>query len=744
MFQIKNTDFWSVFKLFQRINLGILLFLFILFILVKVGAFGYMPDLEEIKNPTKNLATNVYTSDYELLGSYFIQNRTEVKYDDLSPWLIKALVATEDKRFYEHCGIDFKGMFRAILFLGTQGGGSTLTQQTAKNLFYENEGQNKFQRLIQKLKEQVIAIQLERNFSKEEIIALYFNTVSFNNNAFGIKTASKTYFNKSQKKLTVEEASMLVGMLKGPSLYNPKRNPKTTLNRRNTVIELMQEQEILTLAQSDSIKKIAIKLDYRGNKRDDGLGTFFRDQLFIDLKKWTETHKKPDGSKYSINTDGLQVYTTINYKMQQYAEDATTSHLKKMQTQFFREWRGKEPWKATGDRSNPKLIDKMIKKTDAYKELQAKGLDEKEIQEELSKKRAMTIFTWAGDRDTQFSIYDSLKYYAQQLQTGFVVLDPRDGAIKAWVGGADFTYSQNDHVRIGTKRQVGSTMKPFLYAAAMDKGLTPESTVPYSCPQIPGDAEWCPKGTGKWAEGEMVSLREGLKASDNLIAAQVMKEVGAAAVVALAKRCNITSRLDEVPALALGVSDISVIEMAGAYTAFANRGIYSKPYYITRITDKDGHVLDEFFPQRSNVLSEKTVYQVVSMMRGVVTGGTAASLGKTYGLKMTIAGKTGTTQSNTDAWFVGFTPELLGIVWVGCDEPSSRFATTASGQGAVAAMPIWGKFFSKAYSDRTLKLDRKASFKTPEGYTSDSTGVLRSIFADTATVSESAEDIVGF
>jgi penicillin-binding protein 1A len=324
------------------------------------------------------------------------------------------------------------------------------------------------------------------------------------------------------------------------------------------------------------------------------------------------------------------------------------------------------------------------------------------------------------------------------------VLDPRDGAIKAWVGGADFTYSQNDHVRIGTKRQVGSTMKPFLYAAAMDKGLTPESTVPYSCPQIPGDAEWCPKGTGKWAEGSLVSLREGLKASDNLIAAQVMKEVGAAAVVALAKRCNITSHLDEVPALALGVSDISVIEMAGAYTAFANRGIYSKPYYITRITDKDGHVLDEFFPQRSNVLSEKTVYQVVSMMRGVVTGGTAASLGKTYGLRMTIAGKTGTTQSNTDAWFVGFTPELLGIVWVGCDEPSSRFATTASGQGAVAAMPIWGKFFSKAYSDRTLKLDRKASFKTPEGYTSDSTGVLRSIFADTAIVSESAEDIVGF
>ena len=734
MFQIQKTDFWSVFKLFQKINLGVMVFIILLFILIKVGAFGYMPDLDEIKNPKKNLATNVYTSDYELLGSYYIQNRTEVRYDELSPWLVKALIATEDKRFYDHCGIDLKGLFRAVIFLGRDGGASTLTQQTAKNLFYDNANQNKFQRIIQKLKEQVIAIQLERNFSKEEIIALYFNTVSFNNSAYGIKTASKTYFNKSQSKLNVEESSMLVGMLKGPSLYNPKRNPKTTLNRRNTVIELLQSQELLSLEQADSIKKRPIKLDYRGNKRDEGLATYFRDQLFIDLKKWTETHKKPDGSKYSLNTDGLQVYTTINYKMQQYAEDAALAHLKKMQAVFFKEWRGKEPWKSSGERSNPKLIEKLSKKTELYTSLKEKGLDETEITKALSEKKPMTIFTWDGDRDTLFSTYDSLKYYAQQLQTGFIVLDPRDGAVKAWVGGADFTYSQNDHVRIGTKRQVGSTMKPLLYAAAMDKGLTPESTVPYSCPNIPGTNGWCPKGTGRWAEGEMVSLREGLKHSDNLIASQVMKEVGPDAVVATAKRLNITSRLDAVPALALGVSDISVIEMAGAYTAFANKGVYSKPYYITRITDKDGHILDEFFPQRSNVMSEKTVFEVVSMMRGVVTGGTATALSSKYGLKMNIAGKTGTTQSNTDAWFAGFTPELLGIVWVGCDEPSSRFATTSSGQGAVAALPIWGTFFRKVYNDRTLHLDRKASFRIPEGFSTDSIGVLIPIVKDSVAV----------
>lgn len=738
-FSLNKTDFKSVFIWFQKINLTLFALLILLFILIKVGLFGYMPDLDEIKNPNNVLATNVYSSDYELLGSYYIQNRTEVRYDQLSPWLVKALIATEDKRFLSHCGIDLKGILRAVLFLGRDGGASTITQQTAKNLFYENRDQNKFQRMIQKLKEQVIAIQLERNFSKEEIIALYFNTVSFNNNAYGVKTAAKTYFNKSQSKLNVEEASMLVGMLKGPSLYNPKRNPKTSLNRRNTVIELLLEQNLLTSSQSDSIKKRPIKLDFRGNRKDEGLATYFRDQLFLDLKKWTETHRKPDGSKYSINTDGLQVHTTINYKMQQYAEEAVNNHLKKVQSTFFKEWHGKEPWKASGERSNPKLIDKLIKKTEIYKELVAKGLSEKEIQKELTIKKPMTIFTWDGDRDTMFSIYDSLKYYAQQLQTGFLVLDPRDGAVKAWVGGADFTYSMNDHIRLGTKRQVGSTMKPFLYGAAMDKGWTPESTVPYSCPTAFNG--WCPKGTGRWAEGTQVSLREGLKYSDNLVAAQVMEYVGPENLVAMARRLNVVSKLDAVPSLALGVSDISVIEMAGAYTAFANKGIYSKPYYITRITDKDGHILDEFFPQRSNVLSEKTVFQVQSMMRGVVSGGTASALISQYGLKMPIAGKTGTTQSNTDAWFVGFTPELLGVVWVGCDEPSSRFATTSSGQGSKAAMPIWASFFKKAYNDRTLRLDRHASFRVPEGYTTDSIGTMIPVAPiDTTTKNESTDD----
>ena len=725
---IKNTSFKQVFKTFQFINLGIFGTIILMFLMMRIGACGYIPDLEEIKNPKSLLATNIYSEDYELLGSYYIQNRTEVRYEELSPWLVKALVATEDKRFYEHSGIDFKGTVRAFAKLGRDGGGSTLSQQTAKNLFFDADRSSKIKRLFQKIKEQYLAVQLERNFSKEEIVALYFNTVFYNYNAYGIKTAAHTYFNKNQKDLTVEEAALLVGMLKGPSMYNPRLKADAATRRRNTVLDLMADQTVITQGQADSIKKIPIKLNYKSNSTDAGLATYFRDQISIDLKKWISEHPKPDGTKYNLYTDGLQIHTTINSKMQQYAEDAVQQHLKQMQKQFFKEWHGKDPWK-TGERANPTLLEKLVKRTALYKQLVEDGLNKRQIEREMELKRPMTIFAYGGDRDTLLSIYDSLRYYKQILQTGFVVLDPKTGFVKAWVGGPDFTYFQLDHVR-ATRRQVGSTMKPLLYGAAMDMGMTPQSTVPYDCPNIASNPNWCPAGTGTWPIGTEVTLSEGLKYSDNMITSQVMKIVGPQALINMARKLGINSEMDAVPSLALGTCDVSVIDMAGAYTAFANRGVYSKPMYITRITDRNGKVLDEFTPTKKNELSERTAFCVINMMRGVVTGGTAKRLQSQYGLRNVIAGKTGTTQSNSDAWFVGVTPNLLGVVWVGCDEPSIHFATTGAGQGASAALPIWALFFKKVYADRSLKIRPSDSFDAPDGFTTDTTGALIPVLVD--------------
>ncbi len=737
-FQIKNTSFQDVFKKFQYFNLGIFGCILLLFLMMRIGACGYIPDLEEIKNPKSLLATNIYSEDYELLGSYYIQNRTEVRFEELSPWLVKALIATEDKRFYEHSGIDFKGTMRAFVMLGSDGGGSTLSQQTAKNLFFDADRSSKIKRLLQKIKEQYLAVQLERNFSKEEIIALYFNTVFYNYNAYGIKTAAHTYFNKDQKELTLEEAALLVGMLKGPSLYNPRLRPESAFRRRNTVIDLLASQAIITTTAADSIKKNPIKLNYRSNSTDAGLATYFRDQISIDLKKWINEHPKPDGTKYNLYTDGLQIHTTINSKMQQYAEESVQQHLKQMQKQFFKEWHGKDPWKS-GERKNPELLDKLIKKTAVYQQLKDQGLNERQIERELSVKRPMSIFTYDGDKDTLLSIYDSLRYYKQILQTGFVVVDPKTGFVKAWVGGPDFTYFQLDHVR-ATRRQVGSTMKPLLYGAAMDMGLTPQSTVPYECPNIPGNADWCPNGTNTWPIGTEVALSEGLKYSDNMITAQVMKIVGPEALIKMARKLGINSSMDAVPSLALGTCDVSVMDMAGAYTAFANKGIYTKPMYITRITDRNGKVLDEFFATRKNELSERTAFCVISMMRGVVTGGTAKRLSSQYGLRSYIAGKTGTTQSNSDAWFVGLTPNLLGVVWVGCDEPSVHFASTGAGQGASAALPIWALFFKKVYADKSLKISTQSLFDAPEGLMADTTGAVISIPTDSSAMTFSSPE----
>jgi penicillin-binding protein 1A len=721
IFGIKKSEFWPVFKKFQLFNLGFFLLVIFVFILARLGLFGYIPKFDEIKNPKSVLATNIYSSDYELLGSYYIQNRTEVSYDELSPWLVKGLIATEDKRYYDHCGIDARGLFRAFIkpfLLGKNaGGGSTITQQTAKNLYYPESVSSRISRLFKKPKEWLIAIQLERNFSKEEIVAIYFNSIPYNYNAYGIKSACHTYFNKQPNELTLEEAALLVGMLKGPSYYNPRLHPDRCKTRRNTVLGLMSDAGFITSTQRDSAMKTDIKLDYHSSRNDAGLATYFRDQLTIDLKAWIEKHPKADGSKYNLYTDGLQIYTSIDSKMQTYAEEAVTEQLKSLQALFFKEWRGKDPWKS-GQRANPDLLMKTLKRTDFYKELKEKGLSDRQIERELNLRRPMTIFTYNGERDTLFSMVDSVRYYKQLLSSGFVVLDPQSGLVKAWVGGPNFTYFQLDHVR-ATKRQVGSTIKPLLYALAIENGMSPSSTVPYTCPGIAGHEAWCPDGTGHWEEGTEVPISEGLKYSDNKVTAQLIKKFGAAALIKMARRLQITADMENAPAICLGTSDISVMEMAGAYTAFANKGIYTKPTYLVRIEDKDGHILDEFFPQREHALSEGTAYTTAMMMRGVVTGGTAARLSR-YGLRVFVAGKTGTTQSNSDAWFIGFTPELLGAVWVGADDPSIHFASTNLGQGAAAALPIWGSFFRKVYNDRSIKLNRTAGFGAPEGYVPDS------------------------
>lgn len=722
-FKFNPNNFREVFIRIQLLLWTFLLFVFLFFVGVNYGLLGKMPDLEAIQNPNNSVSTTIYSADYEVLGSYYNENRIEVSYDELSPYLVKGLVATEDKRFYEHSGIDLISLFRAITLaivpVRDGGGGSTLTQQLAKNLFHQDfEKASLPKRLAQKIKEWVLAAKIERTFTKDEIINLYLNTVGFNYNSYGIKTAAFTYFYKAPGELKPEEAALLIGMLNAPARFNPRTHEERATDRRNLVMRRMVEANVLTQRQYDSLAKRKIDLNFHNPDYREGSATYIREYIRQELKNWCDKNPKPDGSKWDVYEDGLKVFTTIDSRMQKYAETAVAEHLTTLQDAFFKEWKGKDPWKS-GMRAKPDLLDKMMKQSDRYQDLKAEGKSDAEIKKIFNTKVKMEVFSWHGDKsqtiDTVMSPLDSLRYYLQIIQVGFLAVDAKTGEVKAWIGGPNIRYFQLDHVKRTTKRQVGSTMKPFLYALALERNYEPCTGIPYLAPECPGiDASWNPDGTDKWPEGALVPMKDGLAASDNRITARIMCDIGdPGALVEFAQRCEIESKLDAVPALCLGVCDISLFEMVGAYTCFANLGTYSKPYFIKRIEDKDGNVLAQFGEVHKEAIAEKTAYETTQMLKGVINKGTAASLRPRYGLQMPLAGKTGTTQGNADAWFMCYNPDIVVGAWVGFEQPSVHFAGNRSGAGAAAAMPIVGNFLRKSFNDRQVQLKHN-EFALPE------------------------------
>jgi len=709
-------DFWQVFKWVQICLWSVIGLIVLFFVGVNYGLLGKMPDLDAIQNPNNSVSTTIFSSDYEVLGNYFTENRVEISYDDLSPYLVKGLVATEDKRFYDHSGIDLKGLFRAVVLTGIlhrkEGGGSTLTQQLARNLFHQDFAKaGVVKRVGQKIKEWLLAAKLERTFTKDELVNLYFNTIGFGYNSYGIKTASFTYFYKAPDELKPEEAALLVGMLNGPSYFNPRLHTERATERRNLVLRRMAEMGDLTEKQTDSLCKLKIKLNFHNPDFREGVGTYIREYIRQELQNWCDKNPKPDGSKWDIYEDGLNVYTTIDSRMQKYAETAMADHLTSLQDAYFKEWHGRDPWKS-GVKAKPDLLNKMMEQSDRYQDMQAEGKSEAEIKKAFSTKIPMTIFSWHGNKassiDTVMSPLDSLRYYMQIIQVGFLAVDAKTGEIKAWIGGPNIRYFQLDHVKKSTKRQVGSTMKPFLYAMALEHNYQPCTLVPYLKPDCPGiDANWDPDGTNKWEDGELVPMKDGLAYSDNRITAHIMCDIGDPnLLVQFAKRCEIESPLDAVPSLCLGTCDISLYEMVGAYTCFANAGTYSKPFFIKSIEDKQGNVLAQFPEVHKEAIAEKTAYITTQMMKAVINKGTAAAIRSKYKLDMPLAGKTGTTQSNSDAWFMCFTPDMVVGAWVGFEQPSVHFASNTSGAGATAALPIVGGFLKRIYADRSLHMPK--------------------------------------
>ncbi|PJC61911.1 MAG: penicillin-binding protein [Flavobacteriales bacterium CG_4_9_14_0_2_um_filter_32_27] len=767
------------------------LFVFLLFFGAKNGTLGFddLPDLAELENPTSNLASEIISSDGKLLGKYFQENRTNVRFEDLSPHLINALIATEDERYYNHSGIDFRGLVRAVVNLGKAGGASTITQQLAKMMF-DHKADNIFERIGQKLQEQIIAVELEKRYTKEEILIMYLNKFDFIYNAVGIKSACNVYFNKEPHELNIEEAAILVGMAKNPSLYNPKRFPENALKRREVVLFQMKKSDFITQLEYDSLRILPIVLDYKVVDHKEGIAPYFRETLRLELqellKKKDEKGKliyaKKDGKPYNIYKDGLKIYTTIDYRMQEYAEFAVQEYIgKTLQKQFdkhLKKYRvAKYPYDNKISKAQyEKLLDAMEKGTPRYHILTGQECANCGRRGDFVKKEGkffvcqaedcghktyavkkdsipiifdtpikMTVFSHQGEIDTLLTPLDSLKYYKTFLHTGLMSVDPHTGYIKAWVGGVNFQNFAYDHVKTG-KRQVGSTFKPFVYATAIQNGYSP-------CYEVPDNAytfhkgefgilqSWTPKNSDGYHTGCKVSLKYALANSMNSVTSYIMKQFGPDAVVKQARAMGITSTLDPVPSLCLGVADLSVYEMVGAMASLANKGVFIEPTMFTRVEDKFGNVIIDFKPKTNEAMSEEVAYVMLDLMKGVVDGETNRCIGdyrknrgknpmyhagtgmrlrggitesRPYtGHRYPIAAKTGTTQNNSDGWFMGITPDLVTGVWVGADERSIRFATTDMGQGANTALPIWGYYMQKIHADNKLKIS-SGDFERPQ------------------------------
>ncbi len=693
-------------KGFWRFLAGGFIFVLLFFLLVNLGLFGELPDIKELENPSASLSSEIYSEDGEIIGQYFLENRTNAKHDEISKHVYNALIATEDIRFREHSGIDARGTIRAVVKLGRDGGASTISQQLAKNLFTirDFKAKTRLGRVMQKFKEWIIAIKLERRYTKDEIITMYLNTVPFSGNSWGIEAASREFFNKKPKDLKLEEAAVLVGMLQKNTGYNPKINPEQSKNRRNIVLQQMAKYEFIAQSDFEKLKEMPIKLDYVPVE-DAGEALYFKDQLGEFLKGWC----KENG--YNLYRSGLKIYTTINSRMQNYAQEAVSKHMKDVQKQFNADWGKQDPWRLLRNYSViPNFIEDALKTTDRYKALAEKMGDKPEaIIKELKKPVKMTIFTWKGDKDTLMSPYDSMKYIKKIIQAGFIAVEPETGYIKAWVGGVNHKYFKYDHVNKRNRRQVGSTFKPIVYATAMDINKIPPCRKFPREPvtfKIPGGS-WTPRNDN--GEGGEMTMAKGLALSDNYITAQVMKTLGddgAPFVVKFAERIGIEKgRIDPVPAICLGAVELSPYEMASAYSAFVNKGLWVEPSFITRIEDKKGNVLAEFNqPRHDQVLSEEKAYLMFNMLCGVVDYGTGSYLKAKFQIGGSIGGKTGTTQGSADGWFMGCTKNLVCATWVGADDPVVRFRNGYFGQGAMMALPIYGYFMQKALKDKTLGL----------------------------------------
>ncbi len=694
---------------------GSLLILVVLFfIFVATGIFGTMPSFEELENPRTNLATEIISCDGKILGSYYVENRSNVRYSELSHYMPEALISIEDERFTDHSGIDEKALFRVAFGVLTgrkKGGGSTITQQLAKNLFPRGENLSTPQLVLRKFQEWITATKLEHNYSKEEIIAMYLNTVAYGHNAFGIRSAAKTFFDKAPKDMNIEECALMAGVVNAPTRFSPVRNPESSMIRRNLVLSKMAENGYITQAECDSISLIPIDMShFNVMDHNTGQATYFREFLRGQLNEWAKNTTRANGQPYNIYRDGLKIYTTIDSRMQHYAEEAVKEFMgKELQPMFYDHWKGQKnaPFSNLTADEIDHILETSMKRSDRYRSLKNAGMCMDSIKAEFNRPVPMKVFSWNGPIDTVMTPMDSIRYYKWFLQASLISIESHTGHVKAYVGGLDYRFFKYDHVT-QARRQVGSTFKPFLYSLAMQEGeYTPCTRIPniqYNI-QLEDGKIWSPGNSGGGV-GQEITLKYALAQSNNWISAYLMNQFGPNAVISMARRMGVESPIDAVPAICLGVCDLKLIEMVGAMSTFANQGVYIKPMFITRIEDKNGNVIQRFTPEESEAMSELTAYKMVELMKGVVQSGTGIRLRSYYGFNNPIAGKTGTTQKNSDGYFMGITPDLTTGVWVGAEDRSVHFRSTKLGQGSHTALPIWAMYMKKVYNDKSLNISQ--------------------------------------
>ena len=738
-FTAKIREFALPLKIYWGLFVLGVLFVVGIFTTAALGGFGPMPPLKQLENPDTNLATQIFSADGVVLGKYYLRdNRTPITYNELPKDLVNALIATEDERFYSHSGIDWRGTLRALIYLGKKGGASTITQQLARQLFVGVRSRNKKEAVLQKIKEWVLSVQLERRYTKNELIAMYLNIYDFGYNADGVQSAARIYFDKTPQELSLEECATLVGMLKNSSLYNPIRRPERVEQRRNVVIDQMLRNDFITSAERDSLVALPLTITYTPQSHREGLATYFRAYLKEFMDDWIANNRKPDGEKYDLYDDGLRIYTTIDSRLQAMGEEAVNAHMKNLQKEFFlqntRRNNPTAPFLDLREGQVDTLLLLTAKRSERWRKRRVAGWEEDKIIQDFKTPVEMEVFSWEGEIDTLMTPLDSIRYYKHFLRASLMAMEPQTGHVKAWVGGYNYKHFQYDQVKQG-RRQIGSTFKPFLYATAIDQlKLSPCDSLPDALYCIEplkhgNDEAWCPKNSGD-KYGRTRTLKNALANSVNTISARLMDKVGPRPVINLARKMGVTSRIPAVPSIALGTPDISLFEMVGAYGTFVNQGIYVKPTMVTRIEDKNGMAVYEVVPQTRDVLSAEAAYVTLNLMQGVTEAGSGARLrhaglektnyiyekvvtGYPYIFENPIAGKTGTTQNQSDGWFMGMVPNLVTGVWVGGEDRSIHFKEIGFGQGATMALPIWGTFMKAAYEDEALGIS-KEDFPVPE------------------------------